>query len=453
MTELISRPENDTPKQAKLTIDNFETKLLEAGQPINAAQARVDALNFQSDATDHIVAKTELRDAKANYQPQIDELSAEWFAHGGARLDAARQAVEGLNFKSSAEDHIKAKTELRDAEDAWTKSYNNAQVKPPIASEPALDNPVENDTGDKADSKPEKDDSLVKEMIKNNARLSKLQAKANTLAKLKSSNGEGSDEFQKALRDWDEEIDKHREQDDYDSQEDAAIEYLNTQIANGEVIPVAEEPQDDAPDDEKLDTSGLDVEKKSIWAKYSQRAGDLYLKAATTFGQYMFALGSKIPEPKAKMGESPEDFEKRVSRYGVMKVLGVVAVVVAAKYGLSELNLHHPGAAHNSHRGASVAIAGVHDNGGMGSHEPVVESLLKPEFSPAAHTVNAGEGWYQTFKDMGITNATEQANLLNKVGPQLQEKGWAYHMPNGLWGISRPGQLPDDVLKLIQNSR
>jgi hypothetical protein len=68
-------------------------------------------------------------------------------------------------------------------------------------------------------------------------------------------------------------------------------------------------------------------------------------------------------------------------------------------------------------------------------------------------TVESGEGWYQTFSEMGITNPTEQANLLQKVGPELQARGWAYPTGDGSYGIIRPGSLPKDVLDLIKNSR
>ncbi|HET8884088.1 MAG TPA: hypothetical protein VFM68_01310 [Candidatus Saccharimonadales bacterium] len=74
------------------------------------------------------------------------------------------------------------------------------------------------------------------------------------------------------------------------------------------------------------------------------------------------------------------------------------------------------------------------------------------DFGADASTVVAGEGWYQTFGEMDIPNH-ERAELLQKVGPALQERGWAYPMLDGTWGISRPGALPQDVLELIQNSR
>jgi hypothetical protein len=76
-----------------------------------------------------------------------------------------------------------------------------------------------------------------------------------------------------------------------------------------------------------------------------------------------------------------------------------------------------------------------------------------PEYSVDAMTVEDGEGWYQTFGETGITNATEQANLLQEIGPELQARGWAYPMGSDSYGISRTGLLPKDILDLIKNSR
>lgn len=74
-------------------------------------------------------------------------------------------------------------------------------------------------------------------------------------------------------------------------------------------------------------------------------------------------------------------------------------------------------------------------------------------FNPDAYRVDTGQGWYETFSRMGIGNPTEQANLLQKVGPELVKRGIAYPMGDGTLGISRPGMLSQDVLELIQNSR
>ena len=76
-----------------------------------------------------------------------------------------------------------------------------------------------------------------------------------------------------------------------------------------------------------------------------------------------------------------------------------------------------------------------------------------PAYSAEALTVEDGEGWYQTFSEVNITDATDQANLLSRVGPELVARDWAYLTPEGSYGISRPGMLPQEVLDLITSSR
>jgi hypothetical protein len=77
---------------------------------------------------------------------------------------------------------------------------------------------------------------------------------------------------------------------------------------------------------------------------------------------------------------------------------------------------------------------------------------IAPEYSVEAMTVEDGEGWYQTFDETGITDATEKANLLQEIGPELQVRGWAYTRGDGGYGISRPGILPKDILDFIKFS-
>lgn len=89
----------------------------------------------------------------------------------------------------------------------------------------------------------------------------------------------------------------------------------------------------------------------------------------------------------------------------------------------------------------------------MSTPEPI-PTPAPAEFSVDASTVINGEGWYQTIQEVtGPITPAEQAAILQKIGPALQEKGWAYPMTDGTWGISRPGALPKDVLELIKNSR
>ncbi|MDB5165350.1 MAG: hypothetical protein JWM00_240 [Candidatus Saccharibacteria bacterium] len=68
-----------------------------------------------------------------------------------------------------------------------------------------------------------------------------------------------------------------------------------------------------------------------------------------------------------------------------------------------------------------------------------------------ARWVEPGEGWYQTFNELGIPQDNWQ-DVLRDAGPKLHEQGWAYRMPDGQWGISQPGRLPDSALKIIAES-
>lgn len=66
----------------------------------------------------------------------------------------------------------------------------------------------------------------------------------------------------------------------------------------------------------------------------------------------------------------------------------------------------------------------------------------------AGINVDKGEGWYQTFKEFGVTSGNRD-DLLKEVGPQLEKMGEAYRTEDGLWGISHPGELSDDASRLI----
>jgi hypothetical protein len=73
------------------------------------------------------------------------------------------------------------------------------------------------------------------------------------------------------------------------------------------------------------------------------------------------------------------------------------------------------------------------------------------EIGHDARWVEPGEGWYQTFNELGIPQDNWQ-DVLQDAGPKLHEQGWAYRMPDGQWGISQPGRLPDSALRVIAES-
>ena len=133
---------------------------------------------------------------------------------------------------------------------------------------------------------------------------------------------------------------------------------------------------------------------------------------------------------------------------------GVLAATAAALIAVTAFKLGHD---LGSVQGLSTEIGNADGDWvtkAPSADTPAPLQPTPPEFSAAASTVTNGEGWYQTIQETtGITDPARQAAILQKIGPVLQEKGWAYVMPNGTWGISRPGTLPKDVLELIKNSR
>lgn len=82
---------------------------------------------------------------------------------------------------------------------------------------------------------------------------------------------------------------------------------------------------------------------------------------------------------------------------------------------------------------------------------PAPETL----YSPDALAINPGEGWYQTFEDMGIPQK-DWPTLLEQAGPKLHDiqvdgHPVAYQMPDGQWGIrmTPDGMMPKEALDVI----
>ncbi|MBC7868959.1 hypothetical protein H7X69_02150 [Candidatus Saccharibacteria bacterium] len=445
-------PSAERTLSAKEVISQFEDKQIQTVEHINAAQSKVDELNFNSDAIDHVNAKTELRDARATYQPEADTLNEEWLMHGGERLDAARTAVESLNFKSTAEDHIYAKKELQSAEDTWVASLNNANKESsnitdgeqtPSAIETGFDS-LDDGLAEAQDAKDASDDANTSEH--------EDEIRRNFEPALE---GESADEYE-----------TRNNIPNIDTLEDVVVspvpgeQILAIDTLEGVVVnPIegdlsAEDSEKEDSNQETGDADKLDEEKQSIWNKVKSRTKGLYLKVGTLYSTTLFTAGNFMPTPKQKSEETKGQFETRVKRYGAAKIVGVVALIVAAKYGLPLLNggeaqVSEVGPGMGSGAGAEVVEAA----GVSGGSDGIKVEVDPSAFSVEAHTVTRGEGWYNTFRELGIKNETEQANLLQKVGPELQARGWAYPTKNGSWGISHTGQLPENVLKLIKNSR
>lgn len=95
---------------------------------------------------------------------------------------------------------------------------------------------------------------------------------------------------------------------------------------------------------------------------------------------------------------------------------------------------------------------GVPNGQDFAPHDPDV--TIKPDsidlhaVSHDARWVDPGEGWYQTFQELGIPQ-DHWSHVLESAGPKLHEQGLAYRMDDGQWGISEPGRLSDASLRVI----
>lgn len=183
------------------------------------------------------------------------------------------------------------------------------------------------------------------------------------------------------------------------------------------------------------DAESLPEQEKSIVKAALGRARDLYYKAGSIYG----LAAEKTSEfffSKQRALESPWEYESRLKHEVFFKAIGLTALAAAALIVGQEI---------------SQSVASAHSVDLSNNLEPSAPVGNTVEFSNAAQTVVPGEGWYQTFKDMGVPE-NEWSNLLHKVGPQLQSSGFAYPIGDS-FGISSAGPLPKSVLELIQNSR
>ncbi len=160
--------------------------------------------------------------------------------------------------------------------------------------------------------------------------------------------------------------------------------------------------------------------------------------------------------------ESDTKVEQGKRRKSTFKALGVVAIGATLAEGINlgvDAFTGHINGAHETLVGSDHANAvGVKSPNLVGPEVHTPATVPEKVYSPDALNIKAGEGWYQTFKDMGIPK-DEWSNLLSKAGPQLHDiqvngHPLAYHMPNGQWGIRMtPGaNMPKSALDIISQT-
>lgn len=171
--------------------------------------------------------------------------------------------------------------------------------------------------------------------------------------------------------------------------------------------------------------------------------------------------------------EEENSKEQKKRRSSTYKSLGVVALSATAvdlihvgfdaaseHYSAGKLhditfgddNAHAQGGGHEDQPGG-----GGDGNGSGAETQPPESQFESPKFDDA-RTIDPGEGFYQTFQEMGIPQKDWPA-LLDKAGPELHGinvdgHSLAYKMPNGEWGIrmTPDGKMPTEALDAINKA-
>ncbi|MBC7764318.1 hypothetical protein H7Y29_01255 [Microbacteriaceae bacterium] len=153
--------------------------------------------------------------------------------------------------------------------------------------------------------------------------------------------------------------------------------------------------------------------------------------------------------------------ERRKSRKLLVAGVGALAVGVV---GYMAFRGHDTSGVHDIATGNSfdtplqdVALPGTGNNAG-GGHD-MAGSVAQvadhtSHFSNEALTAARGEGWNHQLHDMGFSSS-EILGVLKKLSkstdPAIRE--WVYTMKDGNPGITKPGQIPANVLQSIQKLR
>ena len=127
MKENAPSTPNETPSSSDVLAD-FQNQR-------DDLTARVDELEnkpgFRMKAEELIQHRQEKKLAKE----ALSAFATTYAEHGGDAIDEAQKAVDSLNFRSTADDHIKAKAALRDAKDAFHANYMDSQNNDEVAED------------------------------------------------------------------------------------------------------------------------------------------------------------------------------------------------------------------------------------------------------------------------------------------------------------------------------
>jgi len=116
-------------------ISAFQEEMTDLERRIADAQ-EFPSVGPRATADDLMKARHERREILDNGEPRLEALREGWRQLGGEEVDAAQAAVDALNFRSDALDHVAAKTRLRDAKNAFYANLQESMQPEAKSSEP-----------------------------------------------------------------------------------------------------------------------------------------------------------------------------------------------------------------------------------------------------------------------------------------------------------------------------
>lgn len=357
---------------------------------------------FKMNAEEMIYHRRDLKKSQA----MLDTFNEEYQNLGGAELDAAEAATDTLSFTSTAEDHIYTKARLRDAKNTFYENYLQSLENDEVASTPdeaseGVKLTTDPTTVDLGGAKPEETNNIITLDIVSKdgkVRVSRPDGKAipENITVRTSSLGE-----------------KPVDSDETESVSKPAV--------------VKTSPGADA----RAAKAAKDAQYKKEHpilgriALAKPRIDEFTAKPLSFLQNRLQTLANARKQQKEATSDTKETKNDRKTR--IFRSLGAVALVVASAGG-SQLHGSEASAA------SPVQIPTAESSVAVDSALSMTVTEQSPESTPIE--VQASQGWYDVFHDMGIPHDAWQ-DKLQKVGPELQAQGLAYwDGSNNEWRIS-----------------
>ena len=406
----------------QITFNHENNEIPTSSQVLDAFAARREELNvalnelknnpgFKMNGDEKVYHDRDLKAANGN----LEVFNEEYFAMGGAEIDDAQQAVDALNFKSDAEDHVRAKARLTAAKTAFYENFLATEEVGRIENEMSTHEDVIDNmpaaTVDPTNIKPNKEVS--------------------------GNNSEDDETPKKSVRLPIPKIN---------------LPNIEEEIAKPKVAVKLPIPKINA---ESLDADTLDADESkndvNEQARLGQRIRGAYLRAAAMFANRGVLSSSETTpertfrEENGRVVEDTKDQEKRrrFSKKAIgafaAGVAGVGLAVYAYRNGLPGLSGNHLGDIPSNDilpqqgSGASSSqtaaeIAGAHP-GITGSQEII---------DPSTFNIPKGSGGEALLGRMGVPKDVWYENQ-DKFLKLFPKEG--YRMSDGNVGFTKPGQL------------